>query len=77
VTGGGGGRLLAVDRPRGRRRRRVSGAVPTRRWVGAGWLPKAGTGEGAEARAEHGRIVLDEANGLDSQMAEPEKAGYT
>jgi hypothetical protein len=51
--------------------------VPTRRWVGAGWLPKAGTGEGAEARAEHGRIVLDEANGLDSQMAEPEKAGYT
>jgi hypothetical protein len=51
-AGGGDGGLLAVDvdRPRGRRRRWVSGAVHARRWVGAGWLPKAGTagtGEGA------------------------------
>jgi hypothetical protein len=37
---------------------------------GVGWLPKAGM---AGAGAEHGRIALDEANGLDSPMAEPEK----
>jgi hypothetical protein len=49
--------------------------VPALRWMGAGWLPKAGTagtreGEGAGAGAEHGRIALDETNGLDSWMAE-------
>jgi hypothetical protein len=48
--------------------------VPTRRWVGAGWLSKAGTARTWEGvRAEHDRIALDEANGLDSLMAEPEK----
>jgi hypothetical protein len=52
----------------------VSKAVPTRRWVGAGWLSKAGTAMTWEGvRVEHDRIALDEANGLDSLMAEPEK----
>jgi hypothetical protein len=53
--------------------------VPARRWMGAGWLPKAGTArtrEGEGVGAEHGRITLDETNGLDSWMAERQKAGY-
>jgi hypothetical protein len=67
-----------VDRPRGRRRRRVSGTVLARRSIGAAWLPKAGTaGTWEGAGAEHGWIVLDEANGPDSQMAERKKAGYS
>jgi hypothetical protein len=54
-VGGSGywGRSGAVDRPRGRRRRRVSGAVPARRWMGAGWLQKSGTA-GTREGAEHG-----------------------
>jgi hypothetical protein len=31
-----------VDRPRGRRRRRVSGAVPARRWMGRGGCQSQG-----------------------------------
>jgi hypothetical protein len=84
----------------------VSEAVPARRWMGAGWLPKAGTartregvgggggaggggggggpprggarggGGGGGAAPQHGRITLDETNGLDSWMAERQKAGY-
>ena len=53
--------------------------MPEKEILGAGWLPKAGTAGTREAEgegAEHGRIALDEANGLDLRMAEREKAGY-
>jgi hypothetical protein len=59
-----------VDRPRGRRRRRVSGTVLARRSIGAGWLPKAGTAEtweGAGAGAEHGWIVLERSRFTDGR----------
>jgi hypothetical protein len=41
-----------VDRPRGRRRRGVSGAVPARWWVGARWLREGGDGGGGGARSD-------------------------
>jgi hypothetical protein len=55
------------------------GAVPARRWMGAGWLPKAGmagTREGEGAEGARSDSLPDEANGTDSRMAERKKAGY-
>jgi hypothetical protein len=57
-----------VDRPRGRRRRRVSDG-----WGRGGCQRQDGWDGGGGG--EDGWIVLDEANGSDS-TAEPKKAGY-
>jgi hypothetical protein len=66
----GGGGLLAVDRPCGRCRRRVSEVEPARRWVGWGGCQRQGRlgrgGGGGGARS-------DRANGLDSRTTEPKR----
>jgi hypothetical protein len=50
-----------------------------KRFWGRGGCQRQGRLERARRRgggAEHGRIALDEVNGLDSRMAERKKAGY-
>jgi hypothetical protein len=64
----GGGSASWATAPKGERR----GACTA---MGGGGVVAKGRTTGTGGR-EHDRIVLDEANGSDSPMAEPKKAGY-
>jgi hypothetical protein len=66
VTGGDGGSGGFAAQ----RRKRFWGRGGCQRQGRLGRWRRRGRG------AEHGRIALDEANGLDSRMAEREKTGY-